>query len=198
MSLPTPNPDTMGRKQKFGFTLLETVIVLVIIAVVSAIGLPRIDVNKYRADANATMMRSLLMQAQRDAIVRQHDLIFSIDTTKNRIILGYDQNNDGSVAMTERIRTQSLPEQGRFATPPTALPTSGMKTYGAIRAEAVRTISGFPSVIFRRDGSVSAALELYMTTLRAKATDFRVVSVVQSTGRTNFSRFDGTNWRVAQ
>lgn len=186
------------RAGRYGFTLIEAVIVLVIIGMITALGLPRLDIQKYKADANATMVRSLLMQAQRDAIVRQHDLIVSIDTVRGRLILGYDQNNDGNVVTTERIRTQTLPEQGRFATPPTPLSTSGMTGYGAIRAELLRTISGYPSVIFRRDGSVSSALELYMTTPRAKNTDIRAVTVVQATGRSAYLRFDGTQWRSAQ
>jgi prepilin-type N-terminal cleavage/methylation domain-containing protein len=181
-----------------GFTLVEIILVLVIMGVIAGLGLPRIDYYKYRADANATMIRSLMMQAQRDAIVRQHDLIFSIDTARNRIILGYDQNNDGSIVMTERIRTQALPEQGKFAAPTKTITTGGdLTNYGPIRATSLRTISGYPSVIFRRDGSVSTALELYMTTKRAKNTDIRGVTVVQSTGRTDFYRYNGSTWKSA-
>jgi prepilin-type N-terminal cleavage/methylation domain-containing protein len=186
------------RSARPGFTLFETFIVLVIIGVVMAIGLPRIDAFKYRADASAVTVRSLLMQAQRDAVVGQHDLIVSIDTTKHRLILGYDKNNDGAVVVFERIRIQALPEGNKFSKPPTSLNTSGLNDYGSIWATELRTVSGYPSVIFRRDGSVSSALELYTTTSRAKATDYRVATVVQATGRTEYMRYTGTNWKRPQ
>lgn len=182
-----------------GFTMIEAIVVLVIIGVVTALGLPRLDVFKYRADAGAAQVRALLMQAQRDAIVRQHDLVVSFDTTRGRLILGYDQNNDGQIATGERIRTQSLPENTRFAPPPAPVPGgTGMTSYGAIRAQELNTISGLPSITFRRDGSVSTALELYTTSARAKATDFRATTVVQATGRTGYLRYSGSGWSTVQ
>jgi prepilin-type N-terminal cleavage/methylation domain-containing protein len=181
-----------------GFTMIETILVLVIIGTVAAIGLPRLDVYKYRSDATAVMIRSLLMQAQREAVVGQHDLIVSIDTVKHRMMLGFDKNNDGTVALTERIRTQALPENSRFSRPATAMSTSGMNDYGAIRAEGLKSVSGYPSVVFRRDGSVSTPIELYTTSARGKATDWRVASVVQATGRTEYLRWNGAKWVTAR
>jgi type II secretory pathway pseudopilin PulG len=186
------------RAGRIGFTMLETIIVLVLIGTVLAIGLPKIDSNRYKADAGAVTLRSLLMQAQRDAIVRQHDLIVNIDTGKARLILGYDRNDDGTIQMTERVRIQALPEGDRYTIPPAYLTEDGMMTYGAYRGNAIKTVSGYPSVIFRRDGSVSSALELYVSTRRAKKSDFRVVTVVQATGRTAYMRYIGSSWVSAQ
>ena len=191
--------DRAGRVvAPLGFTLIETLVVLALIGVVMAIGLPRIDTNRYKADAAAITIRSLLMQAQRDAIVRQHDLIVNIDTAKARLILGYDRNDDGTIQMTERVRLQALPEGDRYMAPPAYLSEPGMTAFGAIRGNAIKMVSGYPSVIFRRDGSVSSALELYTATPRARASDFRVVTVVQATGRTAFLRYQGTKWVSAQ
>src|SRR5688572_17475901 len=155
-------------RARSGFTMIETILVLVIIGVVAAIGLPRLDVYKYRSDATAVTIRSLLMQAQREAVVGQHDLIVSIDTLNHRMVLGFDKNNDGSLATTERIRTQALPENSRFSAPPSRLGTTGMNDYGALSAEGLKSWSGYPSVVFRRDGSISSALELYTTSARGK------------------------------
>lgn len=185
----------MGMKR--GFTMIETILVLVIIGVVAAIGLPRLDAFKYRSDATAVMIRSLVMQAQREAIVGQHDLIVSIDTARHRMVLGFDKDNDGQIVTTERIRTQALPDGARFTAPPAPL-TVSLGDFGPIRAEKLMTISGLPSVIFRRDGSLSTVLELYTTSARGRAKDFRVTTVVQATGRTDYMRFDGTKWVKAQ
>ena len=177
-----------------GFTMIETLLVLAIIGIVAAVGLPRLDVYKYRSDATAVMIRSLMMQAQREAIVGQHDLIVSIDTLKHRIILGFDKNNDGSIATAERIRTQALPDENKFITPATPLATSGLNAFGPIRADLVTTLSGLPSVIFRRDGSVNTTLELYTTSARDLPRDRRVTTVVQATGRTEYQRWNGSSW----
>ncbi len=191
------NPRRSG-SARYGFTLFETFIVMVMIGIVMAIGLPRLDTFKYKADASAVTVRSLLMQAQRDAVVGQHDLIVSIDTTKQRLILGYDRNNDGAIVVFERIRIQALPEGNRFAAPPAPVGTPGLTAFGSIYAEALQTVSGYPSVVFRRDGSVSSALELYTTTKRGAPHDYRVSTVVQATGRTEYMRYSGTYWKRPQ
>jgi len=190
-------PMNRANRQR-GFSLAETLIVLTMIATLMAIGLPRLDPDRYKADAAAVTIRSLLMQAQRDAIVRQHDLIVSIDTANRRLILAYDKNADGIIATTERVRIQALPEGDKYAAPPEYLTEPGLNAYGAVRATTLETIGGFPSVTFRRDGSVSSALELYTTTRRAKPGDFRVTTVVQATGRTAFMRYKGNGWAPAQ
>ena len=100
--------------------------------------------------------------------------------------------------MTERVRLQALPEGDTYAIPPAYLTEPGMTTYGAFRANAIKVISGYPSVVFRRDGSVSSALELYTTTKRKKSADYRVVTVVQATGRSAFQRYIGSNWTGGQ
>jgi type II secretory pathway pseudopilin PulG len=178
--------------------MIETVVVLVLAGLILGFGVTRLDVFRYRADAGAVQVRALLMQAQRDAIVRQHDLVVSVDVARGRLILGYDKNNDGQLASLERIRTQSLPENTRFAAPPQAIPGSGLTDFGAIRARELRTVSGYPSVVFRRDGSVSTMLELYTTTARGKTTDFRATTVVEATGRTAYLRYTGSSWKAAQ
>ena len=185
-------------RRRPGFSLIETLIVMALLATVAAIGIPRMDIFKYRADAGVVQVRSLLMQAQRDAIVRQHDLLVSIETVGSRLILGCDQNNDGKVLGTERIRVQSLPENTRFATPPEALGTSGMTSLGAIQAVKLLSMSNLPTVVFRRDGTVSTPLELYTTSQRSMASDFRVTTVVQATGRTTYLRYTGTDWKAAR
>lgn len=184
--------------QRNGFSMIELLLVLVIMGVVASIGLPRLDVFKYRSDATAVMIRSLMMQAQREAVVGQHDLIVSIDTLKHRIILGFDKNNDGSIAEGERIRTQALPEQSRFITPSTPLGTTGLSAFGPIRAEFIQTLSGLPSVVFRRDGSVNTTLELYTTSARNRPKDWRVTTVIQATGRTEYQRWNGSAWVKGQ
>lgn len=178
-----------------GFTMVEIILVVVIVGVVMAIGLPRVDALRFRADAGVVQVRSLMMQAQREAVVKQHDLLVSIDTARHRLILGYDRNNDGNVVGTERIRVQQLPENAVFASPPVPLEEPSLPGLGAIRAVKVITVSDMPTVVFRRDGSVSTPLQVYTTVRKGRMQDFRVTTVDQATGRTGFQRYNGSSWR---
>lgn len=192
-----PNTAAGPRAEACGFTLIEALMVMTIVALVAAIGLPRVNAFRYKADAGIVQIRSLLMQAQRDAIVRQHDLLVSLDVEGSRLILGYDRNNDGAVVGSERIRVQTLPEETRFAAPPTPLSGSaGLNDFGAYRAVRVSLVSGLPTFVFRRDGSVSTPLEIYTTTRRADPRDYRVTTVEQATGRTAYQRYNGTSWKA--
>ena len=188
----------LARRRRPGFTMVETVIVLIILGVIAAIGLPKLNVFKYKGDAAAIELRTLLMQAQRDAIVYQHDLIVMVDASRNRVIIGFDKNNDNVITSAERVRIRALPDNDRFSAPPQTLNTPGLSGSNGILSDNFQIISGYPSVIFRRDGTVSANLELYTTTKRGDPKDFRATRVLPATGRTEYFRFNGSAWGSAQ
>ena len=176
-----------------GVTLLELLTVLVIVGIVAAFGLPRLDYSRFRADAAARIVRGTLQQAQRNAIQRQHNIVVSVDVAGNRIRTVDDTNNDSRVDAGERVVWRPLEEGARFATPATTL--AGATTTTAVVGPNVRAVDGMPTIVFHSNGSASTDVEIYLTTARTAATDFRAVQVTQSTGRVEWFRNNSAGWR---
>jgi prepilin-type N-terminal cleavage/methylation domain-containing protein len=176
-----------------GFTLVEVLITLALIAIVAGMAIPRLDFTKYRSDAAARLIRSTLQQAQRLAIQRQFDVVVSFDTVKNRMRTAEDANDDGTVASSERVTWRPLEEGSVFGKPPAGI--SGA-VGGAVAGTGVKSITSMPSVVFHRDGAASGSIEIYITSKRQKSSDFRALQVTQSTGRVDWYRYVGTAWKA--
>jgi len=174
-------------------TLLELLTVLVILGIVAAFGLPRLDYSRYRADAAARMVRGALQQAQRNAIQRQHDVLVGFDLSGNRIRTVEDMNNNRQADAGEHVVWRPLEEGARFAAPAATL--SGTRATTPVVGPNLRTVDGMPTLIFHNSGSASTDAEIYLTTARSAATDFRAVQVTQSTGRVDWFRNGSGGWR---
>lgn len=179
-----------------GFTLIELMVVLVVLSVVMAFALPRVDFARYRADGRVQIVRKTLQQAQRTSLVRQHDVIVSFDTVRSRIRVALDANNDGTINTGEIITWQALSDGGRFAAPPLGVDGTAPPAT-AIDAVSLKSISSMPSVVFHRDGSVSADMTIYFSSETRAPNEFRAVRVLQGTGRTDWYRFNGFAWGLA-
>src|SRR4029077_544198 len=84
-------------RSRTAFTMAEIMVVVVIAGMMIALAIPRIDTAKYRSDAIATIVRTTLQYAQRQAITRQHDMVVSFDTTGERIRTFWDINNSHTI-----------------------------------------------------------------------------------------------------
>ncbi|HEY2896107.1 MAG TPA: hypothetical protein VGJ12_03150, partial [Gemmatimonadaceae bacterium] len=58
------------------------------------------------------------------------------------------------------------------------------------------TVDGMPTIVFRRDGTASSDLEVYLASSKELADDWRAIQVVQSTGRTDWYRYLNNLWKV--
>ena len=56
------------------------------------------------------------------------------------------------------------------------------------------TVGGLPSLIFRRDGSASGNLEMYVTMRDSVPTEYRGIIVTSSTGRADMYKWNGSIW----
>jgi prepilin-type N-terminal cleavage/methylation domain-containing protein len=181
-----------------GFSIVELIVVMAMLSIIAAMGLPRINTVKYKADAAAQLTRTLLQNAQREAITRQSNVILSIDTATNRIRVVQDYNNNDTLNTTDRVVWRHLEEGARFAAP-----TMGRIGGGTLAVPfagtALRTVSSLPGLIYRRDGSASSDIEIYLTMRQGVATEFRAVAVAPATGRVDIYRYSGSAWvRVSQ
>jgi len=181
-----------------GFTLVETMIVVVISGLMISLALPRVDTSKYKADAVAQIVRTTLQNASRLAITRQHDIIVSFDTTGERIRTVFDANNDGQITTGERVTYRGL-DVGVLFSDPSVRGVSGSAIHTPVSGAAISLLNGFSTVTFHRDGSVSSDAEIYVSIAGRGRKLYRAIVLTQATGRVDWYRLntETNTWLIA-
>ena len=175
-----------------GFTIIELVATMGIMSVLAAVALPKINLHQFRIDAGVRAVQVSLLQAERFAVQRQHDMIVSFDIPGNRVLLIDDQNNNATADPTEKVLVRPLEDGVRFLAPTVAI-NGG--TVAAVAGARVRTVGGYPSITFHSDGATSTDLQVYITSTRPDATDFKGLSVTQSTGHVDYYGYTTGAWK---
>jgi prepilin-type N-terminal cleavage/methylation domain-containing protein len=181
-----------------GLTLIEILIVLTIMSVVMAMGVPHLDLSQYRADGAAQQIRSVFQTAQRTSLTRQYDVLVSIDTIQGGLRIAEDQNNNGAIEISEWKFWRPVGEGNHFAVPPISVTQSPITK--SVVGSQLTSITSLPSVIFHRDGSASSDVELYIASTSRGRVDYRAVTLARSTGRSETYKLAGTGasatWRT--
>jgi len=184
---------TKRRTQRTGFTFIEMLVVLAIISIIVAFAFPKVNFTQFQVDAAARATRSALQNAERVAVTRQYDVVVSFDLANDRVRILEDANNNNVADPLERATWLVLEDGAHFLRPPTGI---NGPVAAAIVGNDIKTIDGMPSVIFRRDGAANSDLEVYLTSRRAEPRDFRGVTVVQATGRTDWFKYIDSIWKA--
>lgn len=174
-----------------GFSMIELIFVVIIMSLLTAIALPRVNLHRFRIEAAMRGVQTTFQQSHRAAVMHQHDVIVSFDVSGRRIRVINDINNNGEVDAYERVLWKSLDDGVRFAIPPAGVAGGSA---AAVAGSNLVSVAGLPSVIYRRDGSASTDVQAFITSTRPNATDFRAVSVTRSTGRADWYRYTGAGW----
>jgi type II secretory pathway pseudopilin PulG len=175
--------------ERLGFTLAETIIVLVIAGLMITLAIPRIDTTKFRADAIAGIVRTNLEMAERQAITRQHDVVVSFDTTGEQIRTLWDSNDNGQIDTGERVSWRGL-DVGILFTDPNVSGVSGGVIHDPVSGPGITTLTGFPTITFHRDGSASTYAEIYIKVAAHGPPWYRAITVTQATGRVDWYRLN--------
>jgi prepilin-type N-terminal cleavage/methylation domain-containing protein len=175
-----------------GYTFIEMLIVLIIIGIIAAFAYPKVNFTQFQVDAAARLIRISLQNAQRLAVTRQYNVVVSFDQAHNKVRVLEDNNNNSTADAGERVTWGTLEDGAHYAVPPTGV-NGGVAS--AVVGTDVRTIDGMSSIIFRRDGAGNTDIEVYLTSKRAISNDYRGITVVQSTGRTDWFKYIGNSWR---
>jgi len=185
-----------GARPPNGFTLIEAVMVMVLVGLIAAFAVPRLDFSRFRVNGAVRGVVGVLALAQRSAITLQNNVNVVFNTTTQQITVHEDVNNDNVINSGERTRSYPVGEGvefGRGGAP--------ARLYGVDMVSFTRRLNGMPELIFRRDGSASESGGLYLTTTRAALTatpqDARSIEVVRATGRAEWYRYDGSAWKRA-
>lgn len=175
-----------------GVTLIELLIVLTIMAVITAMAIPKINTRRFRMDQSAQLVRGTLQMAERLSVTKQFDVVVSFDLARNMVRMVEDANNDATVGASERITWKALDDGALFQ-----IPSAGINgaVSAAVSGSNLQTIGGLPSIIFRRNGAASSNLEVYLTSSENKPGDFRAVTVEQAIARSTWFRQLNNQWK---
>jgi Tfp pilus assembly protein FimT len=179
-----------------GFSTMELMLVICIMGMMSAIAFSRIDLAKFEANSAVQVLSTTMVAAQREAITKQHDIIMTFDAGERTVRMIWDRNSNGAINGGERIRV--LPLDGRISF---GLGGATARAFGSNPINFDRNINGDPALIFHRNGSASGIGGFYLTSNRAMAaptkysSDTRAVEIIRATGRTEWHRYTGTDWK---
>jgi prepilin-type N-terminal cleavage/methylation domain-containing protein len=185
---------------KRGFTTTEMLIAVSIVSIASAIVLSRVDYTSYRLDSAARGLRATVQRTQAQAVTSQHNELLAFDLVNQRVYVVDDVNNDLTVDPGDRVTSAAFQDGVVFGLPAdtwVGAPTPS----GAITASALATVTvnglALPTIVFRSDGAASTDAQIYVTSLRGLSTDFRGVSIMQTTGRTDWYKRSTGTWALA-
>lgn len=184
-----------GTRKRHGFSTLELMLVITIMGMMAGIALTRIDLAKMDANTAVQVLSTSMVAAQREAITKQHDVILTFDAAERTVRMIWDRDSDGVIDAGERIR--AIPLEGRVGF---GLGGAAARGFGANPINFDRDINGDPALIFHRNGSASGIGGFYITSTRAMAdakykTDTRAVEIIRATGRTEWYRYTGSDWK---
>ncbi len=174
-----------ARSDQRGYTLGELLWVIVILGILTALAIPRLDWMKYRVNAESRNMALQLTYAQRLAVSLQHNVRVTIDRTQRRLIVDEDANNDGTYGSSERRRVVQLDDGVNF------------QKNGVADLPAPAPSNELTVVTYRRDGSADQAGVIFLNSVRGMGgslnKDARALEVARATGRgTTYRYLDGT------
>jgi Tfp pilus assembly protein FimT len=179
-----------------GYTLLQVMIVLVMIAIMASITMPKLSMSRFRADGAMRVVQSVLQQAERTAVQRQVEVMVSFDTVGQRVRTVYDANGNHLADAGEETHWKALEEGSKFAVP--SIGVNGAVGSSVVGSNISKSAEGYPTIVYHRDGASSSSAEVY---LRSSTTNdsngFRGLLVTQATGRVDLYHFGNGKWQRA-
>lgn len=180
----------MQMSRRRGFSMIEMLTTLIIMGIVAAMAVPKMDLSHMKSDAALRQVTTLFVQAQRTALAKQYNVLISVDVPGNRLRLVEDRNNSSSYDAGDRMMWMALESGTKFTTSPIAL--DGMS--GSVVMIRPRTVDGYPTIIFRRNGAASTDAAVFFTTKLTDPGSVRAVAITQSTGRADPYKYTGSTW----
>lgn len=170
--------------------MIELVTTMVIMGVVALMSIPKIDLSRMRSDAALRQLMTVFVQAQRTALTKQYNVIVSIDVPNGRVRLVEDKNNSSTYDSGDRMVWVALDREVTFSSSPAAL--DGLS--GVTAFTRARTLDGYPTLIFRRNGAASSDAAFFVSSKPSDAGAARAVYVTQSTGRADGYKYSSAGW----
>lgn len=169
--------------RKGGFTTIELSMTLVLTGVVLGLGLQRVDASSWRLDAAGQQVVQRVRAARALAVLKQHDVVLSLDVDGRALQLHEDANGNGVVDDGERVFREGLDGKSEFT-------NEGIAVFRGFENGPVTFEDNV--VTFRRNGSASQEGAIYVS--RPGSEKGRVIVVSRATGYAEMHRYNGTSW----
>lgn len=178
------------------FTLIELLIVIVMIAVVAGLALPRLRVERSQVDGAARIITSAMLAARADAIARGHNVLIVFDTSARIVRTVWDADNNLQIDANEKTRPALLGERIAFAR------GAGIPAFNGATPQfpTLLSVGGKPALLVQRNGALDRAGTLYLTSRRGQAggpfVDSRALRLDRATGHATVFVYANTGWRL--
>lgn len=178
-----------------GFSLVELILVLMLVGIMASIVIPVLRPEGFQMNSAVIEVGTTMTAQQRNAVLKQHDVVLAFDTAQRRIRVHEDLDNDGDMETGERWYVVELEDGvsfGRGGTPARPISSDDLSL--------TQTQDGFPSLTFHRNGSASEAAIIYLTSERALragayAEDGRAIEIDRATGRVRCLSYAPGAWQ---
>ena len=172
----TKNPT---RSPTGGFTLVEITYVVIIIGILAMFIAPTLNVTKFRMNSAVVEVATELMAAQRNAVLRGHDVVVAIDENAKWLRIHLDANNDGQIQNGENTKVAQLGEGVTFGRSGSSTLTPSTQTITFSQKQG-----SLKALTFHRNGSASEAGVIYLTHLHNEnPEDDRAIEIIRSTAK---------------
>ncbi len=165
---------------------------LVLIAIMTAMALPKLSFLRFRQDANGRLVQQKLLMAQQTALRKATNVLFVVDYAQSRMRIVQDTNANGAADSNEPWTSWQLAEGAKFAIPTTTV--DGATAFYATGPGVTTTANG-PTITFYPSGSASGDAYLYVGVPTGRADALRAIQFEGSTGRSRMWRYLSGAWR---
>ncbi len=179
-----------------GITIIELILVMSLIGIVTSIAAPAMRAERFQMDSSVLLLASTLTAQQRNAVMRQHNIVLAFDTAAGGIRVHYDLDNDNTIDSGENTKLVELDDAsafGRGSTPARPMSSAAISLTG--------TQDGMPALTFRRNGSSSEEAIIYLTSQRSAvgggslyADDGRAIEIERATARVRCYSHQSGDW----
>jgi len=175
-----------------GYTIIEVAMVLVLIAVMAAMALPKVSFLRYRQDAAGRQVQRTMISAQQTAMKNTTNVLLVMDYSSSRLRVVQDTNTNGAADAAEQWVSWALPYGAKFSIP--TVTVDGATAYYATGAGITTTANG-PTLTFYPNGSASGDAFIYLGVTTGRSDALRAIEFAGSTGRSRLWRYVNGAWR---
>lgn len=179
------------RCTRTGFTLVELIYIVVLLGILAGFAAPFIDVSRFRLNSAVMEVTTELMAAQRNAVLRGHDVVIAFDEDEEWMRIHLDANNDGLIQADENTVVEQLGDGVIFGRAPGATLSASTQSVTFTQKQG-----SLKALTFHRNGSASEMGYIYLTFARSSLPKSnRAVEIVRSTAKVKCWSYRTDTWQ---